>query len=260
MAFDLSSISTARSTLPPRTVVYGDKGLGKTTFATSAPNAIVIQTEDGLGQIEVAHFPLAKDFGSVMEAISTLYTDEHPFQSLVVDSLDWLEPLIWQAACAAHGKNSIEDFGYGKGYIEALAYWRQFFDGINALRTQRQMNIILLAHSQVIHIEDPLLAAYDSHALKLHKRAAALVEEWADIIGFAQLRVLQIEEKKASFTDKDAKRVRAKAAGQERLLNVAPSPAFTAKNRYNLPPVLPLEWSAFAAALSNKPAAVAAAA
>jgi hypothetical protein len=249
MSFDIASISAGRSTRKPRTVVYGDSGLGKTTFGAGAPAPIFIQTEDGLGMLEVPHFPLAKNFDDVMGAIATLYTEPHDFQSLIVDSLDWLEPLIWSAACAAAGKTSIEDFGFGKGYVEALGYWRQFMDGITALRNDRDMFIILLAHSQIVHIEDPLTAAYDSHSLKLHKRAAALVEEFSDVIGFAALKTMTIDEKKQSFSDKDAKRTRAKTTG-ERQLHVSPSPAFAAKNRYNLPPVMPLEWASFAAAFA----------
>ena len=250
MAFDLSSIKAGRSTKKPRTTIYGDSGLGKTTFSCSAPSPIVIMTEDGLGQIDVPHFPLAKTFDDVLSAIGTLYTEQHDFQSVVIDSLDWLEPMVWAETCLAHGKDSIESFGYGKGYIEAGAYWRQFLDGITALRDDRDMWVILIAHSQIIHYEDPLTAAYDSHSLKLHKRAAALVEEFSDVIGFAALKTLTIDEKKDSFTDKDAKRTRAKTTG-ERLLHLAPSPAFTAKNRYSLPPVMPLDWQAYQSSIEQ---------
>lgn len=244
MSFDLSSIKAGRSTRKPRTTIYGESGLGKTTFACGAPSPIVLMTEDGLGQIEVPHFPLAKSFDDVMSAIGTLYTEDHGFQSLVVDSLDWLEPLVWKATCADHGKNSIEEFGYGRGYVEASNYWRQFMDGITALRDEKDMWVILIAHSQIVHVEDPLMPAFDSHSLKLHKKAAALVEEFSDVIGFCSLKMLTIDEKKESFTDKDAKRTRAKTTG-ERQLHVAPSPAFVAKNRYALPPVLPLDWASY---------------
>ncbi len=248
MAFDLSDIAVGNRAHKPRLVIYGESGLGKTTFGASAPNAIFICTEDGLGRLNVPSFPVAKTFEDVMAAITNLYTQDHDYQTLVVDSIDWLEPMVWQATCAAAGKESIESFGYGRGYVEALTYWRQFFDGITALRNDRGMNVILIGHSQIIHIEDPLIAAYDSHSLKLHKKAAALVEEWADVIGFVALKTLTVDEKKASFTDKDAKRTRAKTTG-ERQLHVQPSPAFTAKNRYDLPSPLPLGWAAYCAAL-----------
>lgn len=246
--FDLASISSDPSTAKPRTVIYGGSGLGKTTFGIHAPNPVFVVLEDGLARLSVPHFPQAKTFDDVMTALATLYTSDHPHETLVVDSLDWLEPLIWQAACILHGKASIEDFGFGKGYVEALSFWRQFLDGVTALRNDRNMHIVLLAHSQIVRIEDPLSPAYDSHTLKLHKRAAALVEEFADIIGFACLKTMTKADAAPTFADKNNKRTVAITTG-ERQLHLSPSPAFTAKNRYNLPAILPLEWAAFQACL-----------
>lgn len=147
MAFDLSAIRKGRNTKKPRVVVYGPAGVGKTTFATSAPAPIVLQTEDGLGQIDVPHFPLATTFDDVLSAIGALFQEAHEFKTLVVDSLDWLEPLIWQDVCQAHKVESIESLGYGKGYVEALTRWRMFCDGITALRDQKDMWVVMIAHS-----------------------------------------------------------------------------------------------------------------
>jgi hypothetical protein len=245
MAFDLSSISSGKTTKKPRITIFGDAGVGKTTFACSAPAPIVIRTEDGLGVLDVAHFPVATSFDDVMSAVGTLYSEEHQFETLVIDSADWLEPLIWADVCRANGVDSIEKMPYGKGYVEALTRWRMLMDGITALRDERNMFTILVAHSQLVRIEDPLNPAYDSHGLKLHKKAAALVEEFSDIVGYADLKTLTVTED-AGFNQK---RTRAKTTG-ERVLHVGPSPAYTAKNRYALPPTLPLDWSAFIEALT----------
>ena len=59
MAFDLSSIQKKAAMQAPRIMLYGVEGIGKTTFAAGAPSPIFIQTEDGLGSIDVPHFPLA---------------------------------------------------------------------------------------------------------------------------------------------------------------------------------------------------------
>ena len=158
MAINLSSL--ARNAIkPPRIIIHGDPGIGKTTFAVCADAPVVIQTEDGLGSLDATCFPLARSFDEVMEAVVSLYQEPHDFKTLVVDSLDWLEPLIWQTVCVTHGKKSIEEFGYGKGYVEALGIWRQFFDGITALRDDRGMAIVMTAHSEQKRVEDPLLPA-----------------------------------------------------------------------------------------------------
>lgn len=240
MAFDLSSVRNGRSTKKPRTIIYGAAGVGKTTFAASAPSPIVIQTEDGLGTLDVPHFPLAGTFDDVLSALGSLFSEPHEFRSLVIDSLDWLEPLIWQDVCRANKCESIESLGYGKGYVEALSRWRMFCEGVTALRDQRDMWIVMVAHSHVTHIEDPTQPAYDSHGLKMHKKAAAVVEEFADVVGFASLKTLAVTED-AGF---NSKRTRAKTTG-ERVLHVSPNPAYTAKNRYGLPPTIPLDWATF---------------
>ena len=95
MAISLASLRTSTSLTPPRLLNYGVAGIGKTSWAASAPGAVVIQTEDGLGNIAVPTFGMLRSFDEVMQAIGSLYTDPHDFQTVVVDSLDWLEPLIW---------------------------------------------------------------------------------------------------------------------------------------------------------------------
>lgn len=247
MAFNLASLAR-NNPKPPRIVIHGDPGVGKTTFAASAPASVVIQTEDGLGNLDVTAFPLARSFDDVLQALQSLYTEEHPFKTLVVDSLDWLEPLVWQKVCTAHNVPSIETLPYGKGYVEALTYWRQFFQGITALRDDKNMTVVMVAHSQIVRVEDPSLPAYDSHDLKLHKRAAALAEEFADVILYAAVKTNTVTEE-SGFNNK---RVRATTTG-ERVMHTVGQPAFLAKNRFSLPSPLPLAWSAFEEAM--RPAA-----
>lgn len=243
MAINLASLQ--RNVIkPPRIIIHGEPGVGKTTFAACAERPVVIQTEDGLGSLDATAFPLARSFGEVMEAISSLYTEPHEFKTLVIDSLDWLEPLVWQQVCVANKIESLEKLSFGKGYVEALGVWRQFFDGITALRDSKGMTIIMTAHSETKRVEDPMLAAYDTHDLKLHKRAAALAEEFADVILFAAVQTNTVTED-AGF---NSKRTRAVTTGQ-RVIHTVGQPAFLAKNRFNLPPVLPLTWADFAGAM-----------
>ncbi|MCK9327228.1 MAG: ATP-binding protein, partial [Bacteroidales bacterium] len=147
---------------PPRIVVYGPAGVGKTTFGAGAPNPVFIQTEDGLGSITAPAFPLARSYGDVMEALNVLLTEEHDYKSVVLDSLDWLEPLVWEATCKRLDVASIEAPGYGKGYVEASQEWRRLFDTLTMLRDKRGMIVILIAHSQVSRVDDPTTAPYDS--------------------------------------------------------------------------------------------------
>jgi hypothetical protein len=103
---DLASITMNYATRPPRVIVYGEHKIGKSTFATSAPSPIVVRTEDGLAAIRVPAFPLAKSYGDVIAAIETLHRGGHPFQTVVVDTLDWLEPLVWAHTAMLESKST----------------------------------------------------------------------------------------------------------------------------------------------------------
>lgn len=240
MAISLASLQRNQAK-PPRMIFYGPAGVGKTTLACSAPAPVVIQTEDGLGTLDATAFPLAQSYDEVIQALAALGQEDHEFQTVVIDSLDWLEPLIWQHVCAKHDKQSIEDFGYGKGYVEALAYWREFFDYTTALRDHRGMTVIMTAHSQVIRVEDPEHDSFDAHTLKLHKRAAAVCEEFSDVIAYTTLKTMVRKEDKGF----GQQRSRAISTG-EREMRLVNTPAYLAKNRYDLPDVLPLAWDALA--------------
>jgi hypothetical protein len=92
LALSLTSLNRTTALKPPRILIHGVHGVGKTSFATGAPAPVFILTEDGLGTLDVPHFPLARTFDEVMQALAALYTEEHAFKSLVVDSVDWLQP------------------------------------------------------------------------------------------------------------------------------------------------------------------------
>ncbi|PZF78244.1 oxidoreductase [Aestuariivirga litoralis] len=244
MAISLASLKTSSQLTPPAIIVHGVAGVGKTTFAAGSDKAVAVCTEDGLGTLKLPHFPLARSFEEVIEALAALHAEPHEHRTLVVDSLDWLEPLIWQHACKINNWSTIEEPGYGKGYIAALDLWRQYLDWINALREDRRMMVVQLAHTDIKRFDSPEHEPYDRYVIKLHARAAALLQEHADIVLFANYRISTVK----SDVGFNKKVTRALGSG-ERVLYTAERPAFLAKNRYGLPDVLPLDWDAFAAAM-----------
>lgn len=246
MAISLAQLTRAGTPKPPRLLVHGVAGVGKTTFASQANQPVFIQTEDGLGTLPVAHFPLARTFEEVLEALVALYTEPHDFQTVVVDSVDWLEPLIWAKACRDNGWASIEDAGFGKGYLAALTYWRQYLDGLNALRDDRGMTVIQIAHTDIKRFDSPEHDPYDRYVIKLHSRAAALLQEHSDAVLFANYRISTVKAD-VGFN----KKVNRALGSGERVLHTAERPAFLAKNRYGLPETLALDWASFAQAMPD---------
>lgn len=243
----LDDLLEKRTTIaPPRIMLYGAHGVGKTTFASQAPNPVFIQTEDGLGSIRTTAFPLATSYQDVINAIGALYSEEHSYQTVVLDSLDWLESLIWQHVARVGGQASIEGFGYGKGYLFAADRMREIIEGLTALRDQKNMCVILTAHAIVKRFDDPANEPYDRYTLKLHPKAAAVVSEWVDIIGFASQEMI-VKKEDVGF----GKAVKRGLAIGDHVLNLSMRPAFDAKSRYPMPDKIPLEWSAFEQALQQ---------
>lgn len=242
----LDNIKTGRESRPPRIMIYGSEGVGKSTFGASAPKPVFIQTEDGLGEIDCAKFPLAKSVSEVVSELTALRDEPHDFQSAVIDSADWLERLIFEEVCREYGVRSIEkaDGGYGRGYTHALGHWRKIIHLLEELRDKRGMLVILVAHAKIERFEDPENAAYDRYTPRLHKHAASLLSEWVDAVLFANKK-LRVQKENAGFTGERAIAAPIGADGGERIVRTVGSPACIAKNRFGLPPELPLSWDAF---------------
>lgn len=226
--------------------------MGKSTTAAQAPKPIFIPTEDGLDQIDCASFPLATTLADIKNALQALIHEPHAYESVVIDSLDWLERLIWDALCQQYGVSSIEkvDGGYARGYSHALSHWRAILDDLNTLRARRGICTIMLAHSKIEKFEDPERPAYDRYSPRLHKHATALISEWADAVLFATRRVITQTEN-SGFNKSRTIAAGLGKDGGDRILRCVGSPACVAKNRYGLPAELPLSWQALMDAMAT---------
>jgi|WetSurSiteA1Bulk_404760.scaffolds.fasta_scaffold17502_3 hypothetical protein len=226
-------------------LVYGVEGVGKSTFSADAPNPIFIDGEHGTSELDVSRFPKPSTWQDVLDNIKSLSTEQHEFKTLVIDTLDWLEPLIWDYVCIRDHQPNIEEYmkGWGKGYVAALSEWRSFLDKLEYLRIKKEMNIVLLAHTQIKSFKNPEGDDFDRYELKLNGKAAALVKEWANAVFFVNFEVIAAQDLK--------KRVRGISTGC-RYAYTSKSAAYDAKNRYSLPPMIPLSWEDFENSRKNK--------
>jgi len=146
--------------------------------------------EDGAGNINVARIPFpggsVTKYSQLIEALMDIETQDHGFKTLVIDTIDRLESLVWDHVCAKAGAKykTIEDFGYGKGYVVALQCWRDFAQKLDQIRLKRGMQIVLIAHSQIKTFRNPEGDDYDRYVLRLHDKAAGFIKEWADVVAF----------------------------------------------------------------------------
>lgn len=265
-ASKLGGLKRERKTQAHRLLFYGTEGLGKSTLASCAPDPIFFDIEDGTGDLEVARYPfhdgadknIPRDMEQINGALRDLYDSDHDYKTLVIDTIDRLESMIWKAMLARdsgqrsiHNKNgkpmnSIEDYGYGKGYNMAVDEWRSLAQKLDLLRLKRGMVIILLGHANVRPFKNPEGEDYDRYTLRIHEKAGGFLKEWCDVAGFCQFEELA--------TKKDeSDRIMGISTGR-RLVRVQRTAAYDAKTRLPLPDPIELEtanpWAPFGNAMA----------
>ena len=245
----MEGVISGRTIKPPRVVLYAKDGMGKTTWAAGADRPIFLPTEEGADEVGVDRFPLLDTFSVFLAALGKVAKGGHDYGTVVVDSLDWLERLIFSDVAKDKGVSSIEDIGYGKGYFFALDKWRRVLAGLDLCRGQG-MAVIAIAHAQIKRFDSPEVEPYDRYMLKLKDSAGALLREWADVVGYATDDV-SVKKADVGF---NATVARGHSTGR-RSLRLVERPAYDAKNRYGLPDSIPFPkeggWQVFCQAFEK---------
>ena len=222
----MDRISTGKVDLPVFCCLYAQIGVGKTTFAASAPDVLFLDYEHSSDNLDVAREHI-DNFEAGMQTLNDLLLDDHPFKSLVIDTVDQLEGCVHRQVARDEGKQSIDDIGFQKGYMYALAYWDQILKKLNEIRIKKKMHIILLGHANVKRFNDPYLnEGYDRFEIKLHHKAADLIKEQVEMLLFAR--------KDVSIKKERSGKIKAVNV-TERLIHTQLEVAFDAKNRIGLP-------------------------
>lgn len=239
------------SAKPPRILIHGPEGVGKSRFGIQADRPVFVQTEDGLAAYpEVAKYAPAKEYAPFISNLEEIAFQDHDYKTLVIDSVDWLEPLIWKQVCTESGVTTIVEAsgGYGNGYTVALDIWRSYLELLDIINKKRQMTIIQIAHSQIKTYTAPDHPPYDRYSIKLHENkqgagASALLFEYSDIVLFANFVAGVTKDVLAGSTKKNPKeRTRGIGSG-DRVLYTEERPAFKCKNRFNLPDQIPFDYT-----------------
>lgn len=224
-------------------VLYGPEGIGKTTLASQFPKPIFIDLEHGTDTLDVARTDTPKSFNDILN-LMTLIQTEQEFQTVVIDTADKLEQLITAHVLEEHHLKSIEDAGYGKGYTfmaeEMVRFLRKCGDLIEAGK-----NVVIVAHAAMRKFEQPdEMGAYDRWELKLSKKCAPLVKEWADMVLFLNYKTTVITDEKTKSK---------KAIGGKRVMYTTHAPTWDAKNRFGLDEMLPMDFDSIKQCFQDKP-------
>lgn len=226
-------ITTGKIQSAKKVVIYGPEGIGKSTLASRFPDAVFIDTEGSTKELDVSRYPAPKSWSNIMEYITDTIK-ELPCRSLVIDTADWAEQLCSKYVCEKLRVSGIEEVGYGKGYTYLAEEFAKLLSLCNKL-ADAGVNVIFTAHAQMRKFEQPdELGAYDRWEMKLSKKSAALLKEWADMVLFCNYKTSVI-------TDNNTKSK--KATGGKRVMYATHHPCWDAKNRYGLPDKMEMDYA-----------------
>lgn len=241
----LESIKKGQKPRAPRIMMIGVEGVGKSTAGASMPAPVFICGENGLVGPQFADTPSfsPSNWSEILQFTDELAQNPGDFKTVVIDTLDWVEPMLYAHVCQKANHKNIEDFGYGKGYVVAQQEARQLLVRLEKLNGMG-MNILLLCHSQIKTVNNPCGDNYDHFESKLNAKIGGIFKEWCDCVLFARFDM---------YTRKDGMRSKA-YGGDGRIVQTTHSAAWDAKNRYGLPEVMPLDMPAIMEAIAgNQP-------
>lgn len=223
---------------PQKVVVYGPEGIGKTLLAAQFPDPLFIDTEGGTDGYDVARTQAPQSWTALKDIVRAVAA-ERPCGTLVLDTADWAERLLCAELCAKNKWASMEALNYGKCWQYALEEFGRLLDLLTDVR-DAGVNVVVTAHAMVSKFDQPDEAAsYDRWTMKMYKKDAGLLKEWADALLFVNYKTV-VEMVGEGFSAKG------KARGAKRTIFTTHHAAWDAKNRWGLPDEVPLGYEAIA--------------
>ena len=240
----LDTITNKPPQAPPRTLLYGRDGVGKSTFCAEIPDAIFICTEDGAGRIDVPKFPLCKTWDDVFAQLRALAMEKHNYKCVVLDSADWAQALAVAHVIKHDFGGSIEKYdAFKRGYNNLSQEWTKLLSALESLHELRGMEIALIAHALKVEVKDPLREPYSAWVPNLLKAKTISLRDqtrqWCDIVLYAEHDIAVVEGDRSD----DNKGVMKK----ERICHSASAAGHEGKVRagWSLPDKFPLNQSIF---------------
>lgn len=225
-----------------KVVIYGPEGIGKTSLASRFPDPLIIDTEGGTAHMDVRRIDKPETWEELLQIVKEVAATSGICQTLVIDTADWAEQLVTTYLCNKYKQNSIESFGYGKGYTYLAEEFARLLSACD-LVISAGINVVITAHAKMRKFEQPdEMGAYDRWELKVSKQVAPLLKEWCDYLFFCNYQTFVV----TSETNT------AKAQGGKRVIYTTHHPAWDAKTREPLPDVIDLDFRKIAHLFTKK--------
>ncbi len=221
-----------------RVLIYGENGVGKSSIAARFPKPLFLNIEDGIGDLDVDSTDVIKSVTEFTGCLIELADSD--YETIVVDTIDWLEKLIFEDVAKRANKKTIEDIGFGKGYQAVEQEWKSLFEGFTYLWNQGR-HIVFTCHEHLEKFSNPEGDSYNFWTPALHAKGSGCVAEWCDEVLFVRYKTNTVQ-KEEGFGAKRSIAI----GGKERVIVCNKTATVEAKNRLGMPDEIPLSFEAIA--------------
>ncbi len=219
----------------PKGIVYGSPGSGKTSFGAAADRPLILDCENGATHVCCHRTPYLSSWPEMQSWLDALVAGGHEYQTIVIDSIDWLLRRIEEHVAGVDGTpNGMKQTlnrshgGYGNGRQVLKNYVYQYLLPALDRLVNAGVAVLLLAHSARRPITTIDGIELEKSAPEIHPDLANTMIEWSDFVGAIRL------------------------VGQDRELILFETPQLLAKNRYGITEPLPLSWADLVSAINQQ--------
>ena len=216
----------------PKGIVYGPPGVGKTHFGAGTHKPIIVDCENGAAHVDCDRTPYLADWDVILPWLDALANDDHTYETVVIDSIDWLLRRLEERVAGVNTKNMDSTMnrshgGYGNGKQVLRNYVYQYLLPTLDALVNKGVSVVLLAHASRRTITTIDGITMEKSAPEIHPDLMNTLIEWSDFVGAARM-------------DGDSRELVLNETGQ-----------LLAKNRHGITDVLPLDWNALMNAMSH---------
>ena len=228
------SIITDAHLRAPKGIVYGPPGAGKTSLGAGTDRPLIIDCENGAAHVTCHRTPYLASWQEIQPWLDGLAAGGHEYQTVVIDSVDWLLRRIEEHVAGVDGSPSgmkqtlnRSHGGYGNGRQVLKNYVYQYLLPTLDRIVNSGVAVLLLAHATRREVTTIDGITLEKSAPEIHPDLANTLIEWSDFVGAIRL------------------------AGDTRQLILHETGQLVAKNRYGIHESLPLSWQAFVSAIAS---------
>jgi hypothetical protein len=227
----------------PRVLIYGVHGVGKSSFACSHPGTLAIDYEDGLDEIGPDRIKAPPTWKGSMSLIADVCGGPGDHKAIVIDTADKLEQQAAKDVCDTGKKKTLADFDWGQGHAQLEVKWRELLFVLETARAKGRA-VILVAHVKSKDQKDPTLGSYAKYIASMNEKPWLASAQWVDAVLFCNYEAGMFDGRAIMTGD--------------RTLYTQAGTGYDAKNRWGLPPALPLfsggeryTWPKFASLIAS---------